>query len=218
MQMRTCLARVVDIDDPDGLSRVKIRLLNFAGADSQDGETWARVAVAFAGPDNGSYLIPDVGAEVLVTFVNDDPRQPVVVGSLWNGAARPAETPGDGGHIDRWAIKGRAGTRIAIEEPAAGSPTIKLTTPDGVSAEITDEGGGKIQCRAAGTTITVDPAGVRIDCPSRVEVNAAQVQVTAGMVQVDAAMSSFNGVVRCDTLITTTVIASTYTPGAGNVW
>jgi hypothetical protein len=38
------------------------------------------------------------------------------------------------------------------------------------------------------------------------------------MVTVDAAMSKFSGVVQSDVLITNTVIASTYTPGAGNVW
>jgi hypothetical protein len=30
-------------------------------------------------------------------------------------------------------------------------------------------------------------------------------------------MTRFSGVVQCDTLITNTVIASTYTPGAGNL-
>ncbi len=47
---------------------------------------------------------------------------------------------------------------------------------------------------------------------------AATVKVSAGMVTVDAGMSKFSGVVQADTLIATTVIASTYTPGAGNIW
>jgi hypothetical protein len=38
------------------------------------------------------------------------------------------------------------------------------------------------------------------------------------MVTVDAGMSRFSGVVSCDTLITNTCIAATYTPGAGNIW
>src|SRR5256885_6150796 len=35
-----------------------------------------------------AFLLPDVGDEVLVTFVNGDSRLPVVVGGLWNGDAR----------------------------------------------------------------------------------------------------------------------------------
>ena len=35
---------------------------------------------------------------------------------------------------------------------------------------------------------------------------------------IDAAMSQFSGVVRCDTLISNSVVSASYTPGAGNVW
>jgi hypothetical protein len=31
-------------------------------------------------------------------------------------------------------------------------------------------------------------------------------------------MSTFSGIVQCDTIIATTVVGTTYTPGAGNVW
>jgi hypothetical protein len=64
----------------------------------------------------------------------------------------------------------------------------------------------------------MDSAGVSVQTPATVKVEASQVQVTSGMVQVDSAMATFSGVVQCNTLITTTVVASTYTPGAGNVW
>jgi len=38
------------------------------------------------------------------------------------------------------------------------------------------------------------------------------------MVTVDAAMSKFSGVVKCDVLISNSVISTSYTPGAGNIW
>jgi len=216
---RNYLARVIAVDDPEGLNRVQVRLLTFDGFDNQDGPLWARVAVPFAGPSNGAFMIPDVDDEVIVTFINADPRYPVVIGSLWNGAAEAPETlGGSGNQVDRWAIVGKAGTRIAIEEPQSGQPGIYLTTPQGVSAELIDQGGGKIECRAAGTVITIDTSGVKIQCPSTVSIQASQVEVTAGTVSVNAAMSNFSGIVQCSTLMATTVVALTYTPGAGNVW
>jgi uncharacterized protein involved in type VI secretion and phage assembly len=213
------LAEVISVDDPDRLNRVQIRLLSFDGVGDHDGPIWARVAAPFAGGDRGAFFIPDVGDEVLVTFVNGDARWPVVVGGLWNGGAPAPETlGGSGDRVDRWTIVGKAGTRIAIVEEASGHPTISLTTPGGVSATLTDTGGGEIEFKAAGTTITVDPAGVAIQTPAKVSVQASQVQVTAGRVQVDAAIADFSGVVKCQVLQSTTVISSTYTPGAGNVW
>ena len=45
-----------------------------------------------------------------------------------------------------------------------------------------------------------------------VEMTAGQVKVNAGFVDIHAAS------VRCDTLRATTVVGTTYTPGAGNIW
>ena len=219
LPFQALLAQVVSVQDPDGLNRVQVKLLSYDGVSDQVSDLWARVAVPFAGGNRGAFMIPEVGDEVLVTFVNGDSRFPVVIGSLWNGSDQAPETlGGSGNEIDRWTIVGKAGTRIAIEEPASGQPTIKLTTPNGVSAELTDMGGGKIECKGAGTTITVNSSGVSIQCPALVKVQASTVEVKAGMVTVDAAMSKFSGVVKCDTLITNAVVSTSYTPGAGNIW
>lgn len=213
----TYLALVVAVDDPERLARVQVRLLNADGVDEQDGPVWARVAVPFAGDHRGAFMLPNVGDEVLVACLHGDSRYPIVIGSLWNGSAQPSETLG-GDRVDRWTITGTAGTRIAIVEASAATATISFTTPGGVSGVLTDSAGGKIELKAAGNTITVDSQGVTIQTPAKVTVQASQVAVTAGTVQVDAAMSTFSGVVRCDTLLTNTVVATTYTPGAGNIW
>lgn len=213
------LAEVIAVNDPDSRSRVQIRLLNADGIGAQDGPIWARVAVPFAGNNRGAFMLPDVGDEVLVTFLNGDPRLPMVVGGLWNGSADPPETlGGSGDRVDRWTIVGKAGTRIAIVEETGGQETISFTTPGGVSGELTDTAGGKIELRAGGSTVTIDSSGVSIETGAKVSVQASQVDVSAGMVKVDAGMSQFSGVVKCDTIIATTVVATTYTPGAGNIW
>ncbi|MCI0744217.1 MAG: phage baseplate assembly protein V [Verrucomicrobia subdivision 3 bacterium] len=213
------LAEVVSVDDPLGLARVQLRLLSFDGVGEQDGPLWARVAAPFAGADRGAFMLPDVGDEVVVNFLNGDPRLPVVVGGLWNGSAKPPETLGGAGdRIDRWTIVGKAGTRIAIVEEKSGQSQILFETPGGVTGELTDAGGGKIELKAAGTTITVDTGGVSIQTSAKIKAQASQVEISAGMVKVDAAMSQFSGVVKCDVLQATTVVATTYTPGAGNIW
>jgi uncharacterized protein involved in type VI secretion and phage assembly len=219
------LATVVSVSDPESLGRVQLRLLSYDGVAEHDAPVWARVAVPFAGADRGAFMIPDVGDEVIVIFVNGDPRFPIVVGSLWNGADRPPEQlPGD--RVDRWTIVGKAGTRIAIVEDGSARETITFETPGGVSGELTDRNGGTIRLQAntklelevAGNTITIDTSSIRIQASSEVSVQAGQVKVEAGLVTVNAGMSRFSGVVQCDTLIASSVVSSSYTPGAGNVW
>jgi uncharacterized protein involved in type VI secretion and phage assembly len=209
------VAKVVSVQDPQSLSRVQVQLL---GPDADnDAPVWARVVVPFAGDNYGAFLIPDVDEEVLVIFVAGDPRNPVVVGSLWNGGTSIPETIG-GSNVDRWTLTGKNGTRIAIVEESSGQEKVEIETPAGVKATLTDESGGKIKLEAAGNTVTMDTQGVSVQAASKVKVSASQVEVSAGMVKVDAGMSKFSGVVKCDTLIATTVVGSTYTPGAGNVW
>ncbi|MCC7283147.1 MAG: hypothetical protein IT556_12235 [Acetobacteraceae bacterium] len=209
------LAKVVSVQDPNSLSRVQVQLL----APDADNEApiWARVAVPFAGDNYGAFLIPDVDQEVLVLLVAGDPRAAVVVGALWNGATAIPETIG-GSAVDRWTLTGKNGTRIAIVEESSGQEKVEIETPAGVKATLSDESGGKIKLEAAGNTITMDTQGVDIQAGAKVKVSAGQVEVSAGMVKVDAGMSKFSGVVKCDTLIATTVVGSTYTPGAGNIW
>jgi uncharacterized protein involved in type VI secretion and phage assembly len=216
------LATVVNVLDPDSRNRVQVRIYNTDGVNDQDGPVWARVAVPFAGGKRGGFFIPDVGDEVVVVFLAGDPRFPIIVGSLWNGHDSAPETLGGAGDsVDRWAITGKAGTRIAIVEAASDQPTIKFSTPGGLTGTMTDNGGGSIEfTNSAQTSVKIDTSGVTINAPTgTVSITAAsEVDVTAPTVSVSAAMSTFSGIVQCQVLQATTVVATTYTPGAGNVW
>ena len=55
--------------------------------------TLLRVAQAWAGKGWGTYFWPRVGDEVLIDFMEGDPDQPIVVGSVYNGANMPKYDP-----------------------------------------------------------------------------------------------------------------------------
>jgi uncharacterized protein involved in type VI secretion and phage assembly len=215
------LATVVNVKDPQNRNRVQVRLYNADGIADQDGPAWARVAVPFAGGNRGAFFIPDVGDEVVVSFLAGDPRYPIVLGSLWNGHDTSPETIGGSGQsVDRWTFTGKAGTRIAIVEQPASSATISFTTPGGLTGTLTDQDSSIEFSDSSQTSVRIDSSGVTISAPTaQVQITAAsEVTVTAPSVTVNAAMSTFSGVVQCQTLIATTVDSATYTPGAGNVW
>jgi uncharacterized protein involved in type VI secretion and phage assembly len=215
------LATVVNVQDPDNRNRVQVRVYNVDGVNGQDGAVWARVAVPFAGNNRGAFFIPDVGDEVLVVYLAGDSRFPVVMGGLWNGHdTAPDQFGGSGDSVDRWTITGKAGTKIAIIEDSTG-PTIRFTTPVGLSGTMTDAGGGSIEFTdSSQTSITIDSSGVTISAPTaEVTVTAASsMTVNAPQLSVNSAMATFSGIVQCQVMQATTVVATTYTPGAGNVW
>lgn len=50
---------------------------------------WIRVAQMWAGPSWGAQHIPRIGHEVVVSFLEGDPDQPLVTGSVYNGLNKP---------------------------------------------------------------------------------------------------------------------------------
>jgi uncharacterized protein involved in type VI secretion and phage assembly len=210
------LARVVAIDDPERLNRVQVRLIAFDGVDGQDMPLWARVVAPFAGDDRGAFLMPDVGDEVLVVFENGDPRYPLVLGGLWNGAAPPpADLGTEGNRLKR--IRSKRGVTVTLDD-RQGQEQLVLETPGGQRVTLADGPGAITIEDASGNRITLETSGITVQAAANVKVQAAKVEVSAGMVTVDAAMAKFSGVVKCETLIATSVVATSYTPGAGNIW
>ena len=209
-------ATVTDIQDPDGQGRVKIKLdWSPDGKDGQGYEAWARMATLFAGNNRGSWFIPDVGDEVLVAFEHGDPRRPYVLGGLWNGQDKPPQSMASGNALK--VIRSRNGVKITLDDQD-GQEMLKLETPGGQKLTMKDGPGAITIEDSNGNSIKFETSGITVTAPAKVTVNAGQVAVSAGMVKVDAGISTFSGVVKCDTLIATTVISTTYTPGAGNIW
>ena len=80
-------------EDPDGQFRVKVKIPALAGQ-PQEGQqppvsVWARLASPDAGENRGFYVRPEAGDEVVLGFFNEDPRQPVIIGSLYSSVKNP---------------------------------------------------------------------------------------------------------------------------------
>ena len=206
---------VVDNQDPDQQGRVRIQLPWSPDSGGESYEAWARLATMMAGASRGTWFVPDPEDEVLVAFEGGDVRRPVVIGSLWNGQDAPAEQMASGNPV-RTILTG-AGVRITLDDTEGGIKLL-LETPGGQRVELADSPASVTIEDANGNSITTDSSGITVAAGGKVTVQAGTVKVEAGMVNVDSGMSKFSGVVQCDTLIATTVVGSTYTPGAGNIW
>jgi len=211
-------ARVTDIRDPDGQGRVKVALPWAPDADGGSYEVWARLATTMAGPDRGTWFVPDPEDEVLVAFEAGDPRRPYVLGGLWNGSDQPPESMDGSGSNAKKVIRSRNGVKVTLDD-SDGQEALKLETPGGQSMTLQDGPGSVEITDSNGNSVKLESSGITVTASAKVTVNAgASVEVTAGKVTVNAAMATFSGVVQADTVMANTVISSTYTPGAGNVW
>ena len=154
--------------DPKGEHRIKVKL---PALDDQQGFVWARVARPDAGKDRGQVFWPEPEDEVVVGFLDGDPRQAIVLGALHSSAKPPpavAGAPADPN--DKRAIVTRAGSVIAFDDK---KKSITIETPGQNHILIDDDAQAITIADQHGNTITMDSKGITLKSASDFLIDAA---------------------------------------------
>jgi len=210
-------ALVSDIKDPESLGRVKVTLPWSPDNGGERYEVWARVATLMGGNKRGSWFIPDVNDEVLVVFEAGNPRRPYVIGGLWNGGDAPPESMDGAGRNFKKVLRSRNGVKVTLDDHD-GQEQFVAETPGGQKLTLKDGPGSVEIVDSNGNSIKMEASGITINASAVVTINASSLNVSASAVAVNAGSSSFSGTVIAATVNTPSVVAATYTPGAGNIW
>lgn len=73
-------------EDPSGQSRIQVSV-PILQAEAEG--VWARLANFYASNNFGAFFIPEIGDEVVLGYLNNDPSNPVVLGSLYSSKQKP---------------------------------------------------------------------------------------------------------------------------------
>lgn len=159
------IGKVVQLEsDPDGEGRILVKVPTI---DKDAQGIWTRIATLDAGADRGSFFMPEVNDEVIVGFINDDPRHAVLLGML-HSSAKPAPLTAQSAN-DKKGITTRSKLHLSFDD---GTKTITIDTPAGNSI-ILDEAGTKIEITDQnGNKVTMDSAGVKVQSPLAIEIKA----------------------------------------------
>jgi Rhs element Vgr protein len=141
-------------DDPDGEDRIKCRLPLISA--SEEG-IWARLATLDAGNARGTYFRPEIGDEVIIGFLNDDPCHAVILG-MCHSSAKPAPEPAKDdnhkkGYVSREKLKLSFDDEkkiIGIETPAGNKITL---SEDAKGITLKDQNNNKIIMSDSGIII-----------------------------------------------------------------
>lgn len=75
---------------PDEYGRVKVQFYwDREGRKDENSSCWIRVSTPWAGTNWGAVHIPRIGHEVVVSFLDGDPDQPLITGSVYNADNMP---------------------------------------------------------------------------------------------------------------------------------
>jgi len=70
----------------DQYGRVKVKFhWDQSSAQDETSSCWIRVSQGWAGQQWGSFFIPRIGQEVIVSFLDGDPDRPIITGCVYNG-------------------------------------------------------------------------------------------------------------------------------------
>ena len=164
-------ATVLDIKDPDGTGRVKVTLPWCPDTGGDRYEAWARVATFMGGNNRGSWFIPDVNDEVLVSFEAGDVRRPYVIGGLWNGQDSPPETMDSAANNYRKVLRSRNGVKITLDDQD-GQEQFIVETPGGQKVTLKDGPGLVEILDSNGNSMKMESSGITINASAKVTINA----------------------------------------------
>ena len=121
--------RISDIADPENLGRVRASLPSFENAETD----WMNVVFPAAGNGKGAVLLPDVGDQVLILFLNSDPARGVVLGGVFGSAVRPEDWGIEGGSVKRYSFVTPDGQKLTLDD---GEKGVRAENRDGSYLEL----------------------------------------------------------------------------------
>jgi phage baseplate assembly protein gpV len=151
------IGQVTNIDDPEGLCRVKVK---FPTLTDQDESAWARVVAPGAGDQRGLQWIPQLNDEVLVGFELGDTARPLVLGGVWSRTDQPPQPSAvSGGAIRSYVLATKANHRLTFTDEDPGAILVEL-----------GDGSGSIR---------LDPQGMVFTTGAKVSVSGRDIELVA---------------------------------------
>jgi Rhs element Vgr protein len=156
---------VVGLEDPEGEDRILVRTTTL---DNKANGIWSRIATLDAGDNRGTFFRPEIGDEVILGFINDDPNHAVVLVMLNSSEKKAPLTASD--QNDEKGIFTRSKMRVHFND---NTKTITIDTPGGNSIKL-DESGYSIDIQDQnGNKISMGIPGIKISSQSNIDIEAA---------------------------------------------
>ena len=168
------IGKVTKLDgDPTAENKIQVE---FPLLNGEKNTIWARLSNIWASNQFGTFFIPEIGDEVILGFLNNDPRYPVVLGSLYSSKQPPPyEIEADN---KLKAIVTKSELRISFEEE---KKIITIETPGKNIIEINDDAKAIKLIDLNKNKIEMNADGILIDSAKEIQLKAkTNISIEAG--------------------------------------
>lgn len=149
---------VTSLDDPLGEHRVRIFI---PVIDPGSEGTWARMSSSDAGEGEearGIFFMPEIGDEVIVGFINEDPRDPVILGTFYS-SAKPAPFTQNDDNFQKGIVT-KSKLKLVFDDE---KKSISIETPNGNKVTLSDEEGSILLEDENGNKATLSSDGIALE-------------------------------------------------------
>ena len=174
---------VISNEDPDNEFRVQVKM---PVVDNAGDGAWARIASLDAGDQRGFFFRPEVGDEVVLGFLDDDPRQAVILGML-HSSAKAAPLTGSDDNNEKMYLS-RSGMKLHFDDD---KKIILIETPAGKKVTLDEDAGELKMMDENGNKIVMSSDGILIQSDGKIEIKAQQDVKVEGLNVEQKASASF---------------------------
>lgn len=159
-------------DDPDNACRVKVVL---PMVDSGGEGIWVRLIKGYATSNAGIFFMPEIGDEVVLGFLNDDPVSAILLGSLHSSKRKSPLEP-DEKNTEK-AIVTNSKLKITFDDE---KKNLRIETPGGHTLTLSDEEKSitikdchenEMQMKSDGISLT-SPGEISLSADGNVKINS----------------------------------------------
>ncbi|GAA5037948.1 type IV secretion protein Rhs [Marivirga lumbricoides] len=110
-------------EDPAGEYRIQVTIPTLK---KDNLSIWARLSNFYSTKESGLFFMPEIGDEVVLGFLNNDPQFPIILGSVYSAKNKPNYTPTDKNEIKSLLTKSKLEIQFNDEDKI-----ITISTPGG---------------------------------------------------------------------------------------
>jgi Rhs element Vgr protein len=173
-------------EDPDGEYRI---LVDMPMIEESGIGVWARLLHDYASDQVGSFFLPEIADEVVLGFLNEDPRFPVIVGSLYGKKKKPPYTPEKKNNTKAIITKSKLKLifdedkkSVTVETPGGNKVVL---SDDAKSITLEDQNKNKVELSSSGIVLD-SPKDITVTSKGKFSVDAMNVVINSkGDVAID---------------------------------
>lgn len=152
-------------EDPDGEDRilVQIPIIN-----NEEEGIWCRVASPDAGENRGIFFRPELGDEVIVGFINQDPNNAIVLGMLHSSAKPSPITAADDNHEK--GIITRSEMKVLFDDD---KKIITIETPAGKIISLDEDANAITIEDDNSNVVTINSDGISMESAGDISIKAS---------------------------------------------